>query len=144
VTLTEGRPWLDGARITAWELAERDVPARVLLDAAGPGAVARGEIDGVLCVAERVAADGSVSVAAGGLGLALAAAHAGVPFVVAVASWAADPSAAGGAALAEPPLSPVVTAKSWGSAVVPAGATVEVGRVEVVPAELISRSVTPG
>jgi methylthioribose-1-phosphate isomerase len=143
VTVTEGRPWLDGARVTAWELAQRGAPARVLLDAAGPGAVARAEVDGVLCAAERTAVDGAVSVAPGGLGLAMAAAHAGVPFVVVAAGWAIDPTAPDAAALGEPPLGAVATARSWGSAVVPVGATVDAARVEVVPAELISRLVTP-
>ncbi|GAB2509126.1 S-methyl-5-thioribose-1-phosphate isomerase [Nocardia heshunensis] len=78
----ETRPLLQGARLTAWELAEAGIPHRLCVDSAGPSAIAAGLIDGVLVGADRITAHGDVANKIGTYPLALAAARAGIPFVV--------------------------------------------------------------
>ena len=78
----ETRPLLQGARLTAWELGRMGVDYRVVVDGAGPSLIARGLVDAVVVGADRVAANGDVANKIGTYPLALAAARAGVPFVV--------------------------------------------------------------
>jgi S-methyl-5-thioribose-1-phosphate isomerase len=86
----ETRPLLQGARLTAWELAEMGVDYRVVVDGAGPSLIARGEVDAVIVGADRVAANGDVANKIGTYPLALAAARAGVPFIVAAPESTVD------------------------------------------------------
>lgn len=60
VRFTETRPWLQGARLTAWELASAEVPATLLTESAAGGLAARGEIDWLIVGADRIAANGDV------------------------------------------------------------------------------------
>ncbi|HEY8544524.1 MAG TPA: S-methyl-5-thioribose-1-phosphate isomerase [Acidimicrobiales bacterium] len=86
----ETRPLLQGSRLTAWELEEMGVDYRVVVDGAGPSLIARGEVDAVVVGADRVAANGDVANKVGTYPLALAAARAGVPFVVAAPESTVD------------------------------------------------------
>ncbi|HEX5465853.1 MAG TPA: hypothetical protein VFW92_04165, partial [Candidatus Limnocylindrales bacterium] len=99
VIVAETRPSLTGARLAAWELALAGVPYRVVADGAAAGLIAAGDVDIVLVGAEAVAADGAALAPAGTYPLALAAARAGVPFVVCTGSEAIDPDLAGAAEL---------------------------------------------
>ena len=60
VVASETRPLLQGARLTAWELAQSGVPCRVAVDGAGPFLMARGEVDAVVVGADRICANGDV------------------------------------------------------------------------------------
>jgi methylthioribose-1-phosphate isomerase len=82
VIACEARPLLQGARLTAWELAEAGVPARLIVDSAGAWALRQGLADAVLVGADRIAANGDTANKIGTLSLALAAKAHGVPFVV--------------------------------------------------------------
>src|SRR5205807_7651118 len=82
VVATETRPLLQGARLTAWELSQLGIPHALVVDAAAPGLIARGEVSLVVVGADRIAANGDVANKVGTYPLALAAATAGVPFVV--------------------------------------------------------------
>jgi S-methyl-5-thioribose-1-phosphate isomerase len=95
----ETRPLLQGARLTAWELQEMGVDYRVVVDAAGPSLIARGEVDAVIVGADRVAANGDVANKIGTYSLALAAARAGLPFVVAAPESTVDLATPDGAAI---------------------------------------------
>ena len=61
VWVDETRPYLQGARLTAWELAQAGVPHAVLPDVAAGHLMARGEVDVVLVGADRVAANGDTA-----------------------------------------------------------------------------------
>ncbi|MFE0646457.1 S-methyl-5-thioribose-1-phosphate isomerase [Streptomyces sp. NPDC058877] len=89
VLVDETRPLLQGARLTAWELAEAGVPHRVCVDSAAAAAMGRGLVDCVLVGADRITARGDVANKIGTYGLAIAAAHHGVPFIVVApeSSW---------------------------------------------------------
>jgi methylthioribose-1-phosphate isomerase len=83
VYLDETRPLLQGARLTAWELAQMGVEHTLVVDSAGPTVIARRHVDAVVVGADRIAANGDVVNKIGTYPLALAAARAGIPFVVA-------------------------------------------------------------
>jgi len=98
VWVSETRPRLQGANLTAWELSQRGVPHTLLADAAGPALLARGEVDIVFVGADRVARNGDVCNKIGTYGKALAARDNNVPFYVALPSptidWSIDSGAA--------------------------------------------------
>ena len=96
VTADETRPLLQGSRLTAFELDQLGIEHRVVVDGAGPTVIARGLADVVIVGADRIAANGDVANKIGTYPLALAAARAGVPFVVAAPESTLDPSTASG------------------------------------------------
>lgn len=99
VYVDETRPLLQGARLTAWELEQMGVSYNVVVDAAAPSFIARGDVDAVVVGADRIAANGDVANKVGTYPLALAAARAGIPFVVAAPESTIDPSTADGGAI---------------------------------------------
>jgi methylthioribose-1-phosphate isomerase len=96
VIADETRPLLQGARLTAFELAERGIPYRVSADGAGPTCIARGLVDAVVIGADRIAANGDTANKIGSYPLALAAKRAGIPFVVVAPESTLDPSTPSG------------------------------------------------
>ena len=100
VHVSETRPSLVGARVTAWELQQAGIPHVVVADGAAGWLLEAGRIDVVLLAAESVAMNGDVGAEIGTYPLALAAARHGVPFLVCAPLSVVDPGAATGAALA--------------------------------------------
>ncbi|MGW3967216.1 S-methyl-5-thioribose-1-phosphate isomerase [Amycolatopsis sp. NPDC005003] len=96
VLVDETRPLLQGARLTAWELAQNNVPYRVQPDSAAAAAMARGMVDCVVVGADRIAANGDVANKIGTYGLAIAARHHDIPFVVVAPSSTVDSKLADG------------------------------------------------
>lgn len=78
----ETRPLLQGARLTAWELQQFGIDHRVIADGAAASTILRGEVDAALIGADRVAANGDTANKIGSVGVALACAEAGIPFMV--------------------------------------------------------------
>ncbi|MFB9687892.1 S-methyl-5-thioribose-1-phosphate isomerase [Amycolatopsis plumensis] len=99
VLVDETRPLLQGARLTAWELAQANVPYRVQPDSAAAAAMARGMVDCVLVGADRIAANGDVANKIGTYGLAIAARHHRVPFIVVAPSSTVDGKLADGSGI---------------------------------------------
>ncbi|MFT7836759.1 S-methyl-5-thioribose-1-phosphate isomerase [Saccharothrix sp. BKS2] len=97
VYVDETRPLLQGSRLTAWELARMGVEHTVVVDSAGPTVIARGLADAVVVGADRIAANGDVVNKIGTYPLALAAARAGIPFLVAAPESTIDPATPDGA-----------------------------------------------
>ena len=87
----ETRPLLQGARLTAWELADAGIPVTVLPDGAAPALLASGRVDAVITGCDRVAANGDTANKIGTYSLALAARHHDVPFYVAGPRSTLDP-----------------------------------------------------
>ncbi|NJD64747.1 MAG: S-methyl-5-thioribose-1-phosphate isomerase [Chloroflexi bacterium] len=83
---TETRPLLQGARLTAWELARAGIPASLLPDTAAAALIASGRIQAVITGADRIAMNGDSANKIGTYGLAVVAARHGVPFYIA-APW---------------------------------------------------------
>ncbi len=142
VLFGETRPLLQGARLTAWELAEAGIPHRMLVDSAGPAALAAGMVDCVLVGADRVCANGDVANKIGTYSLAVAAARAGVPFIVVAPESTLDTTLASGADIViEERAAGEVTAFG-GIEVAPAGTKVFNPAFDVTPAELVTAVVT--
>jgi len=99
VWVSETRPRLQGANLTAWELAERGVPYTVFVDGASGLLMRRGDVDVVFVGADRVARNGDVCNKIGTYDKALAAADNGVPFYAAVPSPTLDFALASGDAI---------------------------------------------
>jgi methylthioribose-1-phosphate isomerase len=78
----ETRPWLQGARLTAWELHQDGIPVTLMADGAAAARMGRGGIGWVIVGADRVAANGDVANKIGTFGLAVAARYQGVGFMV--------------------------------------------------------------
>ncbi len=95
----ETRPWLQGARLTAWELMQDGIPVTLLPDVAAPSLLASGKIGCVIVGADRIAANGDVANKVGTYGVALAAHAAGVPLFVAAPISTFDLRAADGRAI---------------------------------------------
>ena len=83
VVADETRPFLQGARLTAWELAQDGIPVTLIADSAAGYLMSRGAIDAVIVGADRVAANGDVANKIGTYAVAVLAQRHGIPFYVA-------------------------------------------------------------
>jgi methylthioribose-1-phosphate isomerase len=79
----ETRPWLQGARLTAWELVQDGIPTTLIADGTAGHLMSRGEINAVVVGADRIAANGDVANKIGTYTVAVLAREHGVPFYVA-------------------------------------------------------------
>lgn len=82
VLVDETRPLLQGARLTAWELEAAGIPHAVIADGAAAAMMGGGEVDLVVTGADRIAANGDTANKIGTYGLAVLAAHHGIPLYV--------------------------------------------------------------
>lgn len=92
----ETRPYLQGARLTAWECEQEGIPCTLVTDSTAATVLSTGAVDAVVVGADRVAANGDVANKIGTLGLAVLAHHYGVPFYVAMPTSTIDERAASG------------------------------------------------
>jgi len=93
----ETRPWLQGARLTAWELLRDGIPVQLLADGAAAYLMQQGKVQWVVVGADRVASNGDVANKIGTYGLAVAARHHGLKFMVVAPTTTIDMQAASGA-----------------------------------------------
>ena len=138
----ETRPLLQGARLTAWELEEMGVDYRIVVDGAGPSLIARGEVDAVIVGADRVAANGDVANKIGTYPLALAAARAGVPFLVAAPESTVDLATATGAAIEIEDRADCEVLAIGDIRIAPAAARAVNPAFDITPADLVTALVT--
>lgn len=99
VLADETRPLLQGARLTAYELAAAGIAVAVIPDGAAAGLIARGEVQLVIVGADRIAKNGDFANKVGTYGVALAAKAHGVPFYVAAPFSTIDVDTKDGAAI---------------------------------------------
>lgn len=97
VYATETRPWLQGARLTVWELQKENIPARLIADGAAAFLMARHKIDWVIVGADRIAANGDTANKIGTYALAVAARHHGAKVMVVAPSGTFDLACSDGA-----------------------------------------------
>lgn len=86
----ETRPWLQGARLTAWELRHDDIPATLICDSAAAALMQRGAIRWVIVGADRIASNGDTANKIGTYSLAVLARYHGVRFMVVAPSSTID------------------------------------------------------
>jgi methylthioribose-1-phosphate isomerase len=97
VWVDETRPLLQGSRLTAWELEALGIPHAVIADSAAAHLMSRGDVDCVVTGADRIAANGDCANKIGTYGLAVAAAHHGIPLYVVAPTSTIDPATPTGA-----------------------------------------------
>lgn len=142
VYVSETRPLLQGARLTAWELAHAGIPCTVLADGAAGSLLRAARVDVVLVGADRIARNGDFANKIGTYGLAVLARHHGVPFHCAAPSSSID------AALADGDGIPIehrdaAEVRSWaGRPVVATGAEVMNPAFDVTPARYVTSYIT--
>lgn len=99
VIADETRPFLQGARLTAWEMVQEKIPVTLITDNMAGHLMSRGEIDAVVVGTDRVAANGDVANKIGTYMVAVLAQRHGIPFYVACPLSTIDLSIADGAAI---------------------------------------------
>ncbi len=138
----ETRPFLQGARLTAWELKRDGIPVTLLTDGMAAWLMARGEIACVVVGADRIAANGDVANKIGTYGLAVLASHHALPFYVA-APWStvdlATPTG-GAIPIEERTADEVVTLA--GQRIAPEGVPARYPAFDVTPADLVTAIIT--
>jgi methylthioribose-1-phosphate isomerase len=142
VWVDETRPYLQGARLTAWELQQAGVPHTLIPDMAAGPTIARGDVDVILVGADRIAANGDTANKLGTYTLAVLAARHGVPFVVCAPMSTVDLATPDGAAIPieDRPSDEVTVIR--GNRIAPEGTEVRNPSFDVTPAELITAIVT--
>ncbi len=143
VLAAETRPLLQGARLTAWELADANIDVTVVADGAMAGLLAQGAADAVIVGADRIAANGDTANKVGTLAHALAADATNVPFYVAAPCSTIDPRTPTGAHITiEQRDEDEVHHAAGGRRLTPAGVAAANPAFDVTPAALITAIVT--
>ena len=138
----ETRPWLQGARLTAWELLQDGIPVTLLPDAAAAFLLASGRIGCVIVGADRIARNGDTANKIGTYPLALAAQAASVPFFVAAPTTTVDLRATQGAEIPIEERAAEEVTHLGGARIAAEGASVFNPAFDVTPARLIAAIVT--
>ncbi|WP_372591730.1 S-methyl-5-thioribose-1-phosphate isomerase [Guyparkeria sp.] len=142
VFVDETRPWLQGARLTAWELQQESIPYRLICDSAAASVLASGRVGWVIVGADRIAANGDTANKIGTYSLAVLARHHGVKFMVVAPTSTIDRSCPDGAAIEIEQRPPEEVRSLAGQPVAPIDAPVHNPSFDVTPAGLIDALVT--
>jgi len=142
VWVDETRPLLQGARLTAWELGRLRIPFRLITDSSAGALMARGEVDGIVVGADRIAANGDVANKIGTYTVAVLARHHGVPFYVAAPVTTVDLSTPSGAAIPIEERAADEVVEVHGARVAPLDAAALNLAFDVTPAALVTAIVT--
>ena len=138
----ETRPFLQGARLTAWELMKDNIPTTVLCDNMSAHLMKQGRIQAVIVGADRIAANGDTANKIGTYGVAILAKEHGLPFYVA-APWATiDLATAHGDDIPIEQRDPREVTHSNGRQMTPDGVSIENPAFDVTPAKYISAIIT--
>ena len=137
VWVDETRPLLQGARLTAWELCARGIPATLICDSMAAQVMREGRVQAVVVGADRIAANGDTANKIGTYGVALLAQAHGIPFYVAAPTSTFDRSLASGEAIPIEQRSADEITLSFGRRTAPVGIGVYNPAFDVTPARLI-------
>ncbi|MCB9547286.1 MAG: S-methyl-5-thioribose-1-phosphate isomerase [Myxococcales bacterium] len=138
----ETRPYLQGARLTAWELQRDGVPVTVLPDVAAGHLMQQGRIDAVIVGTDRVAANGDVANKIGTYTVAVLAHAHGIPFYVAGPTSTIDLETPTGAGIPIEQRTPLEVTHVGDRRLVPVGVPVENPAFDVTPARLVTALIT--
>jgi methylthioribose-1-phosphate isomerase len=138
----ETRPLLQGARLTAWELAQAGVPCTLICDGMAAQVMKEGRVRLVIVGADRIAANGDTANKIGTYGVAVLARHHGVPFYVAAPSSTFDLTLADGSGVPIEQRDAREVTHGLGRQTAPEGVGVYNPAFDVTPAGLISGVVT--
>jgi len=142
VVAQETRPFLQGARLTAWELARDGIPVRLITDSMGGALMARKDVDLVIVGADRIAANGDVANKIGTYTLAVLARAHGLPFYVAAPWSTVDLSLASGSQIPIEERSPAEVTSVAGHRIAPEGVLALHPAFDVTPADFVTAIIT--
>jgi methylthioribose-1-phosphate isomerase len=142
VVAQETRPFLQGARLTAWELARDGIPVRLITDSMGGALMAQNAIDVVIVGADRIAANGDVANKIGTYSTALLARAHGLPFYVAAPFSTVDLSLASGREIPIEQRSSAEVTTIGGRRIAPEGVEALHPAFDVTPAEFVTAIIT--
>ena len=142
VYANETRPWLQGSRLTAWELIRDGIPVTLLCEGAAGALLGQGHIRWIVVGADRIAANGDTANKIGTYPLAVLARHHGIGFMVVAPTSTLDLETASGGAVPVEQRAEEEVLGCQGSRVAPGGARAWNPVFDVTPAELITVLVT--
>jgi methylthioribose-1-phosphate isomerase len=142
VFVDETRPFLQGARLTAWELDQEGIPYTLITDNMAGYFLSRGEVDLVVVGADRIAANGDVANKIGTYTLAVLCRENRVPFYVAAPLSTVDLSLPNGAAIPIEERNPDEVTSLAGRRIAPPGARAANPAFDVTPARYVTAIVT--
>lgn len=138
----ETRPWMQGARLTAWEFVTEDIPVTLLCEGAAASLMQQGKVSWVIVGSDRIAANGDVANKIGTYSLAILARHHGVKFMVAAPTSTIDMQSATGTDI---PIEQRAASEVFGcgaNRIATEGAQAWNPAFDVTPAELVDAIVT--
>lgn len=142
VYVDETRPFLQGARLTAWELLQERIPMTLITDTMAGHFMQRGAIDCVIVGADRIVANGDVANKIGTYSLAVLAHAHGIPFYVAAPSSTIDLALPNGDAIPIEERSPDEVTTCFGQRIAPEGVVAAHPAFDVTPARLVTAIIT--
>ncbi len=142
VLADETRPYLQGARLTAWELMKDNIPTTVLCDNMSAHLMSKGRIQAVIVGADRIAANGDTANKIGTYGVAILAKEHGIPFYVAAPWNTLDLATLNGDAIPIEQRDPREVTHSNGRQMTPTGVGIENPAFDVTPAKYIAAIIT--
>jgi len=138
----ETRPFLQGARLTVWELQHDGIPATLITDNMAGHFLKSGRIGCVVVGADRIAANGDVANKIGTYGVAVLAKENGVPFFVAAPISTLDLTLASGSQIPIEQRPAAEVTHVFGTPVAPVGTAVENPAFDVTPSRYVSAIIT--
>lgn len=138
----ETRPWLQGARLTAWELVQEGIPGTLIADSAAPYLMKQGKVAWVIVGADRIAANGDTANKIGTYMTAVAARHHGVKFMVVAPTSTVDLATADGSGIPIETRAGAEVLNFAGTRTAPEGIHAWNPAFDVTPADLIDAIVT--
>ena len=138
----ETRPLLQGARLTAWELKQRNIPVTLICDSMAGWVMRQHKVSAVVTGADRIAANGDAANKIGTYSVALLAKAHDIPFYVAAPSSTFDFAISSGAEIPIEERSPEEITHGFGRQTAPDGIDTYNPAFDVTPAELIAAIIT--
>ena len=138
----ETRPYLQGARLTAWELQQDGIDVTLITDNMSGHFFQQGKFDAVIVGADRIAANGDAANKIGTYTVAVLAQAHGVPFYVAAPVSTIDPNCPDGTHIPIEERSAQEVTEIFGARVAPEGVAVRHPAFDVTPARLITAIIT--
>jgi methylthioribose-1-phosphate isomerase len=142
VYVSETRPLLQGARLTAWELQQQRIPFTLVVDSAAGSLLRQGLVQAVVVGADRIAANGDVANKIGTYPLAVLAGENGVPFYVAAPTSTIDLDTPSGDEIPIEERNPEEVATLTGAGIAPEGTAAANPAFDVTPARHVTAIVT--
>ncbi len=142
VIACETRPYLQGARLTAWECMQEGIPCTLIADNMAGHLMSRGEVDRAIVGADRIAANGDVANKIGTYTVAVLAKRHGIPFYVAAPLSTFDPAIPDGSHIPIEERAADELTGYRGTRWAPQGVKVRNPGFDVTPAELVTAIIT--